>query len=65
MTRQEILNEHFKLVANWFNTLATGVFTAGVFVPAVQFILICCRARTTVPSSGSGWFAWRSVSPYI
>jgi hypothetical protein len=38
MTPQEIRNEHFKLIANWFNALATAVLTAGIFVPAAQFI---------------------------
>jgi hypothetical protein len=31
-------NERIKLVANWFNTLATAIVTAGALVPAAQFI---------------------------
>jgi hypothetical protein len=38
MTPDEIRNEHLKLVANWFNTLATGIITAGTFLPLAQFI---------------------------
>ncbi len=38
MTEDERRNEHLKLVANWGNTLATGVITAGVFVPIAQEI---------------------------
>ena len=38
MTDEERRNEHMKLVANWCNTLATGVITAGVFVPIAQEI---------------------------
>jgi hypothetical protein len=38
VTAEERRNEHLKLVANWLNTLATGVMTAGVFVPVAQEI---------------------------
>jgi Flp pilus assembly protein TadB len=38
MTPEEIRNERRKLVANWCNTLATAVLTAGLLVPAAQFI---------------------------
>jgi hypothetical protein len=38
VTRDEIRNEHLKLAANWTNTLATGIVTAGTFIPAAQFI---------------------------
>jgi hypothetical protein len=38
MTPEEIQNERLKLAANWFNTLATAIMTAGLFVPAAQFI---------------------------
>jgi hypothetical protein len=31
-------NEHVKLVANWLNTIATAILTAGAFVPAAQYI---------------------------
>jgi hypothetical protein len=31
-------NAHLKLVANWSNTIATSIVTAGTFVPAAQFI---------------------------
>jgi len=38
VTNDERTNEHLKLVANWLNTLATGVIAAGVFVPAANEI---------------------------
>lgn len=38
MTDEERQNEHFKLVANWGNTLATAIVAAGAFVPAAQAI---------------------------
>lgn len=38
MTPLERRNEHLKLVANWANTLATAIMTAGSFIPAAQFI---------------------------
>jgi hypothetical protein len=38
MTPLERRNEHLKLVANWANTVATAIMTAGTFVPAAQFI---------------------------
>jgi len=38
MTDDEILNERLKLLANWGNTLATGILTIGSFIPAAQFI---------------------------
>ncbi|WP_024517923.1 hypothetical protein [Bradyrhizobium sp. Tv2a-2] len=46
MTEDEVRNEHLKLVANWLNTLATGVMTAGVFVPAAQEIFNILPAAT-------------------
>lgn len=36
MTEDDKRNEHFKLIANWTNTLATTVIGAGTFVPAAQ-----------------------------
>jgi hypothetical protein len=38
MTPPERRNEHLKLVANWANTIATAIMTAGTFIPAAQFI---------------------------
>jgi hypothetical protein len=38
MTSEERRNESLKLVANWANTIATAIMTAGTFVPAAQFI---------------------------
>jgi amino acid transporter len=38
MTVDDIRNEHLKLIANWLNTLAAAIITAGTFVPAAQFI---------------------------
>ena len=38
LTPDERTNEHLKLVANWFNTLATAIFSAGAILPAAQFI---------------------------
>jgi hypothetical protein len=38
MTPSERRNEHLKLVANWANTIATAIMTAGTFIPAAQFI---------------------------
>lgn len=38
MTPEDRRNEHRKLMANWSNTIATAVLTAGTFVPAAQFI---------------------------
>jgi hypothetical protein len=38
MTPLERRNEHLKLVANWSNTLATAIMTAGSFIPAAQFL---------------------------
>ena len=38
LTREERQNEHLKLMANWTNTLATAIVTAGCFVPAAQEI---------------------------
>ncbi|WP_454651401.1 hypothetical protein [Bradyrhizobium liaoningense] len=46
MTPEEIQNERLKLAANWFNTLATGVLTAGLFVPAAQFLFGVLPANT-------------------
>ncbi|MGT2503870.1 hypothetical protein ACVOMS_29780 [Bradyrhizobium guangxiense] len=48
MTPEEIQNERLKLTANWFNTLATGVLTAGLFVPAAQFLFGVLPANTDV-----------------
>ena len=38
MTPAEKRNEHRKLAANWANTIATAVMTAGTFIPIAQFI---------------------------
>jgi amino acid transporter len=38
MTPEERENERLKLMANWFNTLATAIITAGTFIPVAQFI---------------------------
>lgn len=38
MSPAERRNEHLKLVANWSNTIATSIVTAGTFVPAAQLI---------------------------
>ncbi|HLG82391.1 MAG TPA: hypothetical protein VKY22_15355 [Bradyrhizobium sp.] len=46
MTDEERRNEHLKLVANWGNTLAAGIVTAGVFVPAAQEIFNILPAGT-------------------
>lgn len=46
MTPEEIQNERLKLTANWFNTLATAVLTAGLFVPAAQFLFGVLPANT-------------------
>lgn len=48
MTPEEIQNERLKLTANWFNTLATGVLTAGLFVPAAQFLFGVLPTNTDV-----------------
>jgi hypothetical protein len=39
MTADERHNEHLKLVANWANTVATAIITAGTFIAAAQYIL--------------------------
>lgn len=46
MTPEDQQNERFKLAANWFNTLATAIMTAGLFVPAAQFIFGFLPAET-------------------
>ncbi|MBV8924406.1 MAG: hypothetical protein JOZ74_03455 [Bradyrhizobium sp.] len=38
MTEGERRNERRKLVANWFNTVATAIMTVGSFVPLAQFV---------------------------
>jgi hypothetical protein len=38
MTEDDRRNEHLKLMANWLNTMATAVMTAGTFIPAAQFL---------------------------
>jgi hypothetical protein len=38
MTPDDVRNEHLKLIANWLNALATGIFTVGAFIPAGQMI---------------------------
>lgn len=46
MTEAERRNERLKLVANWSNTIATAIMTAGTFVPAAQFIYGFLPANT-------------------
>jgi hypothetical protein len=46
MTRDEIRNEHLKLVANWANNSATAIMTAGTFIPAAQFVYGILPANT-------------------
>jgi hypothetical protein len=31
-------NEHRKLLANWMNTIATGIITVGSFIPIAQYL---------------------------
>jgi hypothetical protein len=38
MTPTEKNNEHWKLIANWPNTLGTAVMAAGTFAPLAQYI---------------------------
>ncbi len=38
MTPDDIRNERLKLVANWFNTIATAIITAGTLFPIFQWI---------------------------
>ena len=62
MTNDERTNERLKLVANWLNTLATGVIAAGVFVPAANEIFNILPSGTDFGQSwGSGRFALCSV----
>ena len=46
MTADERHNEHLKLVANWANTVATAIITAGTFIPAAQYIFNILPANT-------------------
>jgi hypothetical protein len=46
MTPVERRNEHLKLVANWTNTIATAIITAGTLLPAAQFIFNILPANT-------------------
>lgn len=48
MTPEEIENERKKLFANWCNTLATAVLTAGTLVPAAPFFGALPNASTTL-----------------
>jgi hypothetical protein len=46
MTPNEKTNENIKLAANWLNTIATAIMTAGAFVPIAQFIFNVLPATT-------------------
>lgn len=48
MTPEEIRNERLKLAANWCNTMATAVLTAGLFVPAAQLLFGLLPANTDI-----------------
>src|SRR5256885_1983849 len=66
MTDDEIRNEQLKLLANWGNTLATGILTVGSFIPAANSSMAYCPIPSNPASSGPPQpFAFRSGYPYI